>query len=152
MAEVAFHFNVPERLAYACRLLRKAHRLGNRVVVVGAPDVLGRLDRLLWISDAMDFVPHIRVDGEADVAEHLRDTPLWLVDDVSRAPPQFRVLVQLADELPAGIDRFERIVEVVSTDPDELAAGRRRWRQHQDAGRNITRFDAAATSATADRG
>ena len=24
MTEVAFHFNVPQRLAYACRLLRKA--------------------------------------------------------------------------------------------------------------------------------
>ena len=30
MTEVQFHFNVPDRLVYACRLLRKALRSGAR--------------------------------------------------------------------------------------------------------------------------
>jgi DNA polymerase III subunit chi len=144
MPEVQFHFNVPDRLPYACRLLRKAHRLGTPVSVVGEPALLDRLDRLLWVADAMDFVPHIRVAAEGAVAEHLLATPLWLVDRIAHAPADHAVLLQLADEVPADIERFERILEVVSTEPDEVLAGRRRWRTHQEAGRTITRHDAAA--------
>ena len=33
MTEISFHFNVPDKLAYACRLLRKAVNAGNKVVV-----------------------------------------------------------------------------------------------------------------------
>ena len=32
MTDVAFHFNAPDKLAYACRLLRKAVGSGSRVV------------------------------------------------------------------------------------------------------------------------
>ena len=35
MTEVAFHFNVPQKSGYACRLLRKATAGGARVVVTG---------------------------------------------------------------------------------------------------------------------
>ena len=34
MSEVAFHFNAPDKLAYACRLLRKAVGSGARAVVL----------------------------------------------------------------------------------------------------------------------
>jgi hypothetical protein len=37
MTEIAFHFNVPDKLAYSCRLLRKAYLSGARVVVTGEP-------------------------------------------------------------------------------------------------------------------
>lgn len=147
MAEVLFHFNVPDRLPYACRLLRKAHRLGTRVTVLGEPAVLERLDRLLWVAEPMDFVPHIRVGADGAVPDHLLQTPLWLVEQIRHAPADHPVLVQLADDVPGDADRFERIVEVVSTDPDEVQAGRRRWRTHQDAGRTITRHDAAGAAA-----
>ena len=30
MTEIAFHFNVPDKLAYSCRLLRKAYLSGAR--------------------------------------------------------------------------------------------------------------------------
>ena len=36
MTEVAFHFNVPDKLGYACRLLRKAYAAGGPVGVVAA--------------------------------------------------------------------------------------------------------------------
>ena len=58
MTEVAFHFNAPDRVAYACRLLRKAVASGAKLVVTGSPDVLQQLDRALWTFSAVDFVPH----------------------------------------------------------------------------------------------
>ena len=40
MTEVAFHFNAPDKLAYVCRLLRKATGSGARVVVTANPGLL----------------------------------------------------------------------------------------------------------------
>ena len=65
MTDVAFHFNVPDKLGYACRLLRKAHAAGGSVGVVAAPVVLQELDARLWSFSALDFVPHCLADAPA---------------------------------------------------------------------------------------
>jgi DNA polymerase-3 subunit chi len=54
MTEIAFHFNAPDKLAYACRLLRKAVNSGARVVVTGDAASLQALDTLLWTFSAGD--------------------------------------------------------------------------------------------------
>lgn len=38
MTQVAFHFNAPDKLAYVCRLVRKATRQDARVMVTGDAD------------------------------------------------------------------------------------------------------------------
>ena len=40
MTEVSFHFNVPDKIGHACRLLRKAVAAGARVVVTGEDPLL----------------------------------------------------------------------------------------------------------------
>ena len=40
MTEIAFHFNAPDKLAYACRFARKAQRAGARLVIHGAQDAV----------------------------------------------------------------------------------------------------------------
>ena len=56
MTEVEFHFNVPDRLVYACRLLRKAARKRVGVAVIAPPPTLDSFDRLLWTFGDTDFV------------------------------------------------------------------------------------------------
>ena len=46
MTEVAFHFNAPDKLAYACRCARKVQRSGARLVIAAPPDTLAALDRM----------------------------------------------------------------------------------------------------------
>jgi DNA polymerase-3 subunit chi len=140
MTEVSFHFNVPHRLGYACRLLRKATRQGARLVVVGPGPMLAELDRDLWSFDPIDFVPHVRTIGGASLAPHLRATPVQLVDDLSCALHQ-QVLLNLGQELPQGFESFERVIEIVSTDPDERAAARVRWKHYATRGYAIERHE-----------
>ena len=78
MTEIAFHFNAPDRLAYVCRLLRKAVAAGAQLVVVGPPDQLDRLDSDLWTFSASDFVPHCRAQAEPEV---LSASPVVLAAD-----------------------------------------------------------------------
>jgi DNA polymerase-3 subunit chi len=143
LTEVMFHLNVPDRLGYACRLLRKASARGAKVVVSAPAETLARLDALLWTFEAVDFVPHLRVAPGAAVAPQLKDTPIWLIECVEQAP-HHEVLLNLGDELVAGFESFGRVIEVVPQDEAPKQAARKRWRHYADRGYPLQRHEAAA--------
>lgn len=134
MTEVMFHLNVPDRLAYACRLLRKAHATGARVVVSGPAEELARLDAMLWAFDPTAFVPHLRRAAGADVPARLRETPIWLVEDGIERTPHHEALVNLGDDLVPGFESFEKVIELVPTDEGPKQAARRRWKHYAERG------------------
>ena len=143
MTEVSFHFNVPDRTDYTCRLLRKATRQGARVVVTGPGEVLGDLDRALWTFDPLEFVAHAMLHKNQPVPERLRETPVWLLED-SAASVHHDVLLNLGHEPPSGFESFARLIEIVSTDEDERAAARDRWKHYASRGYNIVRHEVTA--------
>lgn len=140
MTEVFFHFNVPDRLGYACRLLRKIHGLGQRVQVVGETALLQRLDQQLWTFSKLDFIAHCWADAPALMRAA---SPIVFADHCVELGHS-QVLLQLADEPPAGFERFERLVEIVSTDPDERQQARRRWQHYSQLGYAPKHHDVAA--------
>jgi DNA polymerase-3 subunit chi len=140
MTEVAFHFNVPDKLAYACRLLRKAYAAGTPTGVVGPPDALGELDVALWTFSALDFIPHCSASAPAALRE---STPIVLAADCA-ALASAQVLVHLGAEVPAGFERFERLIELVGSGDDDRAGARQRWRYYTERGYPIVRHDLAA--------
>lgn len=131
--EVDFHTGVADKLGYTCRLLRKALRSGKQLVVTGPPAVLNRLDQLLWTFDPGEFVPHARLRAGQAVTPVLARTPIWLADTPADAGPR-DVLVNLG---PAALDDAAgcpRVIEIVADEPDEVDAGRERWRRYKAAG------------------
>ncbi len=146
MTEIAFHFNVQDRIAYACRLLRKAYRSAAQVGVVGEAALLERLDHDLWCFDPIDFVPHARCRPGADAATRERQaqrTPIWLAERGADLP-HTAVLVNLGAQVPEGFERFSRLIEVVTADPQERQAGRMRWKHYSDRGYAIERHEVNA--------
>jgi DNA polymerase-3 subunit chi len=137
MTAVAFHFNAPDKLAYACRLLRKAVGNGSRVVVTAEADALKRLDTLLWTFSQLDFVPHAMQSGDASV---VAASPVILSESVANAPHQ-QVLLNLGPQVPEGFERFERLIEVVSLDDGDRQLARSRWKHYADKGLTMTRHD-----------
>ena len=140
MTEVAFHFNAPDKVAYACRLLRKAYGAGSRVVVTGADELLRELDITLWTFGALEFIPHCH--GQAQGERVLARSPVVLTDSARGAPHQ-EVLVNLGDSVPDGFERFERLIEVVTQDAGERQQARQRWKHYADRGYAIQRHDLA---------
>lgn len=139
MTEVAFHFNVPDKLAYSCRLLRKAWGSGARVVVTGEPDTLGRLDQMLWTFSPLEFVPHCQLGASAAT---VAATPVLLAHSLD-ACPHHEVLVNLGQQVPDGFERFERFIELVTLADDDRAAARSRWKHYTDRGYAMKRHDLA---------
>jgi DNA polymerase III subunit chi len=140
MTGVEFHFNAPDKIGYACRLLRKAVGTGAKVVVTGEPVLLRELDTALWTFSALDFVPHCY--GDTGGAAVLAASPVVLSDSAQSAP-HHDVLVNLGARVPEGFERFERLIEVVTLDEEDRQHGRRRWKHYADRGYAIERRDRA---------
>lgn len=137
MTEIAFHFNAPDRVAYACRLLRKAVSSGAKLVVTGLPDTLQQLDAALWTFSPADFVPHCYLESDASV---IAASPVILVESIQEVPHQ-QVLLNLGYAVPNGFERFKRVIEVVGLDEEDRQLARKRWKHYKDLGHPITRHD-----------
>ena len=136
MRRVEFHHGIGNKLAYACRLLRKAHRAGAQVAVTGDLATLQALDRELWTFDDQEFLPHV-LAAEAPLPERLLATPIWLSPDPASAPGERSILVNVGREMPAGMDRFQRLFDLVSSEPDDRQEGRRRWKAYAAQGWDV---------------
>jgi DNA polymerase-3 subunit chi len=145
MTEIAFHFNVPDKLAYGCRLLRKAYLSSARIVVTAEPQVLAELDALLWQFSAVDFLPHCTATASVTT---LAATPIVLTDSLADCS-HHEILVNLGQAVPAGFEGFERFIEVVSLHPEDAQSGRGRWKHYAARGYELTRHDLARTGGAA---
>jgi DNA polymerase-3 subunit chi len=141
MTEVEFHFNVGDKLAYSCRLLRKAHAGGAKVMLTAEPNLLAQLDQLLWTFSNTEFLPHCRAD--ADPAT-LASTPILLA--TKPTDPAFEgcshgVLVNLGQVIPDGFERFDRFIELVSSAEEDRLSARQRWKHYKDRGYALKKYD-----------
>jgi DNA polymerase-3 subunit chi len=150
MARIDFHSNVSDKLEYACRLTRKiwsATTIGQpvrNIIMVGEKADLKKLDELLWTFSAVDFLPHCFIDDEAAA-----ETPIVLTEDfaspalarVPHADVMIHLGMRMPQDVPALVDRFPRIVEVVTVNEAERLAGRERYKAYRDLGHELHNFD-----------
>ncbi len=136
MTRIDFHSNVPDKIAYACRLVRKARAANCRMVMLAEDrGQLSALDQALWTFSEHDFLPHVMADSE--LAAH---TPVILTEEDSGELPHHEVLVNLSGRTPASFARFERMIEIVSAAEEDKAAGRERYKFYQQRGYPLTHF------------
>jgi DNA polymerase-3 subunit chi len=138
VTDVAFHFGAPDRLAYTCRLLRKATATGARLQVRAQTDDRVILDTAMWNLGPTDFISHC--DAAAPDSVRSRSAVL-LIDIDSPVQSDFPILVNLAEDVPSGFEQLQRVIEIVSTDEQDRNLARLRWRHYTDRGYTITRHD-----------
>jgi len=149
MTEVEFHFNVGDKLDYSCRLLRKAHAGGAKLLVTAEPVMLAQLDQMLWTLSVTEFLPHCRSDAPPAT---LALSPIVLA--ASALEPVLlgcatSVLVNLGQDVPSGFESFERFIEIVSSAPDDRQAGRQRWNHYKQRGYALKAHDRTAAAQSA---
>ncbi len=137
MTGVEFHFNAPDKMGYACRLLRKAAAKGAKVAVTGEREFLRELDIVLWTFEPLEFIPHCASSAPANV---LGATPIVLCPAL-RDSPHHDVAVNLGSEVPEGFERFERLIEVVTVHQEDRAPARQRWQHYKTRGYELKRID-----------
>ncbi len=136
---MAFHVNVPDKVSYACRLLRKAYLKGSRCRVVGRQEDLLALDSALWTRAPGEFLAHSTDTDPPSVRER---SSIHLGYDTASAVD---VLVLLGGaDAPADTAQVERVIEVVSADELDREQARARWKRYRQQGIEPTLHDLAA--------
>ncbi|MDB6097711.1 MAG: polymerase subunit chi [Gammaproteobacteria bacterium] len=118
-----------QRLAFACRLTEKAYLRDLKVVIVN--DTLAdaqALDELLWTFNERSFVPHKVCLDEGSMDS---STPVHLTVEPS-AISSADLLVNLSPRLPANLQRYPRIAEIIDADEERRRLGRERFKAYRD--------------------
>ena len=150
MTEIAFHVNAPDKLDYACRLLRATQKKSAQVLVLGHIGALKSLSSKLWAMAPTEFLPHCLADAAAEVIAH---SPVVFIAELGTKLPssaaESQVLLNLGAVLPAGFERFERLIELVGQDESDLQSARSRWKHYKDRGYALSRYDVVSKAQTA---
>lgn len=136
MTEISFYSHAADKLSVARQLVAKA--LSQKLnVLVYAPDetVAADIDRLLWTQPALSFIPHCR-----DSSPLAASTPV-IIGKNADVLPSADVLINLDDEPPPVFSRFERLMEIVTEDENDVAKGRQRYRFYKDRGYELVNHD-----------
>lgn len=136
MTRIDFHTNIPDKLSYACRLARKAYAAGGKLVLLTEDAAqAAQLNEALWSLSETDFLPHVMA-GDPLAAQ----TPIIVTDSDEGDLPHGDMLVNLARRAPANVDRFNRVFEIISSDEDDAAAGRKRYVAYKQQSYPLTHF------------
>ena len=144
VTKVEFHTQTPDRLLYACRLLRKAVAGAAQVLVTADMETLDQLDRQLWAFSSTDFVPHCFQGAPSQV---LDNSPVVLSPNLPANAMQ-TILLNLGSGVPAGFEQFARIIEIVTEDASDKRQARSRWKHYAGSGCHLTSHDFQARAAS----
>ncbi len=139
MTRVDFYTGVDDKSELARQIAVKAWRQGSRVLVHSHNEaLLDALDRHWWTHPPSAFLPHARAH-----ATHAPQSPVVLGSAIGDLP-HCDVLINLSEQTPGFFTRFERLIEIVTTDEPDRQAARVRWRFYQQRGYALHNHDMAS--------
>ena len=121
-------------LLLVCELVKKAFAAQQPTLILTRDfEQAEAIDELLWEFEEDTMIPH-QLAGDDDDA----GTPVLIVPpgiDTDDRP----LLINLRETCPGG--SYQRVLEVVAADPAERDGSRVRWREYQQMGFELHKFD-----------
>ncbi len=138
MTRVGFYVvkdnDVRQRLQVAARLAHKAFGQGMKIYINTDSESQAReLDALLWSFPPASFLPH-GLTGE----EHSERVAIGWGQEPDNHDD---LLINLQLSIPGFFARFHRVAEVVTQDPESLAALRASWTYYKERGYELEKHD-----------
>jgi DNA polymerase-3 subunit chi len=114
-------------------------------VLLHTPDetTTDALDHLLWQYPATAFMPHCRSDAATAAEMPVLSLSKWpvVVGHDNEQLPHSELLISLHTSCLPFFSRFERVIEIVSTDEEDARLGRERFGFYRDRGYEMRHFD-----------
>jgi DNA polymerase-3 subunit chi len=135
MSRIDFAHGATHRLRMACGTAARHVQAGHRLIVF-CTDArrLRRFDALLWEFEPASFIPHtLASDPLASLADVLLAQNAETLAGL--APAEW--LLNLDLDCPPGVERFQRVLEIVSHHEADIQAARLRWTHYQQAGHEL---------------
>jgi len=140
MPKIDFYLlNLPDQQLdrFVCKLTEKAWLQAYHIYIYAQSSQQAQhLNHLLWVFNDTSFIPHQVYDPQTD-SPH-RQVDIGVAGNQTH--PQYEtapsLLINLHHEIPAFINQFQRIAEIVPQQGDDLPvqAGRARYRAYRKAG------------------
>ncbi len=131
-----------QRWTFACRLTEKAYLRDLKVVLLGdTPAEVEAIDALLWTFSERSFVPHDIHRGRPSAAAAATSATAAPASPASAAVQLTQdldsvgsadLLVNVSTRLPARLDRFARVAEIIDADDERRRLGRERFKAYRD--------------------
>ena len=119
------------RLKLACKLAEKAYLASQRVLVWHTdPAELRDLDELLWVFNDGSFVPHEALPNNGVPGN---ECPVFLSAGVALSA-NVDIIINLAPDLPPGLEKAGRVAEIIDGDDARRRAGRARFKAYRELG------------------
>ena len=120
------------RWRFTGRLADKAWRLGHSVLVlVDNLDQAKQLDQQLWSLPEESFLPHRCLEDSSQPPAQVE------ISHSQRLGEHNDLLVNLSEQPPEQLARFQRLAEVVVQQPELLSTGRKRFKHYQNQGYRV---------------
>ena len=127
--QITFYFNVSNRERALCQLVGKALLAGKTIsILTESAAASSVLDRLLWERPAHGFMPHCLADDP-----RATQTPV-VIDHRADLLPVRDILFNWTAQTASGFARYDRLIEIVDSDPELRSQARQRWRAYQALG------------------
>lgn len=144
VTKIDFYTGSEDKLRTACQLSHKAMQNGVRVLL-HTPDeaTTDALDRLLWHYPATAFIPHCRSHDAAGQTMPVLSLSKWpvVVGHEGGDFPHSELLISLHASCLPFFSRFERVIEIVSLDEEDVRLGRERFGFYRDRGYEMRHID-----------
>ena len=118
-------------LSTACRIAEKSFSAGHRIHIHTNNEIdCENLDALLWTFRDRSFIPH-----EISPVP-IADCPVTISSEKSpeMTSGHTDMLVNASDQLVENFKQFQRIAEIIDSQPDSIVAGRERYRFYRENG------------------
>ena len=122
-----------QRWTFACRLTEKAYLRDLKVVLLG--DTLAEveaIDTLLWTFSERSFVPHDIHRGRPSAAAAATSAAAVELTQDLDSVGSADLLVNVSTRLPARLDRFARVAEIIDADDERRRLGRERFKAYRE--------------------
>jgi DNA polymerase-3 subunit chi len=150
MARIDFAFGAEDRLRTACEVVHKHYRQKRPLLVYcSQAERLNQFNQLLWSFEADAFIPHVHVTDPLASC-----TPVLLTEkppEPSMHPgfnEQSVWLINLDVACPPAAHQFERILEIVSLQQEDIEPARQRWLQYKTEGHELHAHDLSTRKST----
>jgi DNA polymerase III subunit chi len=141
MAEIAVHHGVANPADYAARMLRKAHSVRQRMVVLAGAQAQA-ISAALWAFGDGSFIAH--AGPQASEAARAQSNLVLLGVGASldaNLIDSSTIVVNLCADVPQGFEAAAKLIDVVGAADELKAAGRARWAHYKSLGQAVQAVD-----------
>jgi len=142
MTRIDFAFGAKNRLRTACETVLKQYAGGRRMLVYCQDQtLLQRFNQFLWGFQDSAFIPHVYADDPLADKTAIVFTNSLPARSEHDAGLGIKWLLNLDQHCPPDTEQFDRILEIVSLNENDITQARKRWKNYQQLGHELHAHD-----------